>query len=336
MNKQTIFFRKPIPITHTTAIAGPKEGQGPLYKYFDYILDDDLLKQKSHEHAEIELQLRTIRNLLNKAKLSDHEVDCVFGGDLMDEIIGCNFAMRDIDIPFLGLYNACATFGESVILGAAMIDAGYYEKVVCTTTSHFATAERQYRFPLELGSQRTPLSQWTVTGGAGILLQNTVDKEYPVKVTCGTVGKVIDYGVSDANDMGAVMAPAAMHTMVTHFKETGRSPEYYDMIATGDLGHGGSKLLRELMAEEGYTLGNNYTDCGILIFNKEGQKVEQGGSGACCSTLVFSSYIFSKLMCGTIKRVLLVPTGALLSKTSALQKETIPAIAHAVSIEVIG
>lgn len=336
MRKQTLFFDKPVIITHTASIAGPKEGEGPLRKYFDYIMEDDLLKQKSHEHAEIEMQLHVIRNLLNKAKLAEQDVDCVLGGDLMDEIIGCNFALRESDIPFLGLYNACATFGESLILGAVLVNSGYMDKVVCTTTSHFATAERQYRFPLELGSQRTPLSQWTVTGAASVLLQNSDEKSTgKVCVTCGTIGKVIDYGVSDANDMGAVMAPAAMHTLITHFKETGREPSYYDLIVTGDLGHGGSKILAELLNEKGYELKENYTDCGILIFNKEAQQVEQGGSGACCSTLVFASYIYNKLQNGTLKKVLLVPTGALLSKTSSLQGETIPAIAHAVSIEVI-
>jgi len=335
MNKQTIIYKNPVAITHTSSIAGPKEGEGPLGKYFDYVLKDDLMKQKSHEHAEIEMQLHAIRNVLNKAKLGDQDVDCVFGGDLMDEIIGCNFAMRDIDIPYFGVYTACATFGEGLILGAAMVDSGYMDKVVCTTTSHFATAERQYRFPLELGSQRTPLSQWTVTGAACALLQKSDKKEDDIRITCGTIGKVIDFGVSDANDMGAVMAPAAMHTLIEHFKDTGRDPSYYDLIATGDLGHAGSRLLIELMQEKGYELGDNYTDCGTLIFNREAQNVEQGGSGACCNTLVFASYIYSKLKSGTLKKVLLVPTGALLSKTSTLQGETIPAIAHAVSIEVI-
>lgn len=336
MNRQTIYFDNPVVITHTAAIAGPKEGEGPLKKYYDYILSDDLLRQKSHEHAEIELQLHAIRCIQNKAKLGDIDIDCVFAGDLMDEIIGCNFAMRELDIPFLGLYNACATFGESLLMGAAMINAGYFNNAICSTTSHFATAERQYRFPLELGSQRTPLSQWTVTGAAGVLLQNRENAgQCKIKITCGTIGKVVDYGVSDANDMGAVMVPAAMHTMIEHFKDTGRKPEYYDLIATGDLGHAGSRVLQKLMSEKGYDLKDNYTDCGILVYNREAQNVIQGGSGACCSTLVFSSYIYAKLKSGIYKKVLLVPTGALLSKTSSLQGETIPAIAHAVSIEVL-
>lgn len=336
MNKQTIYFKNPVIITQTSTIAGPKEGEGPLGKHFDYVLKDDLLQQKSHEHAEIEMQLRSIRNLLNKAHLGEQDVDCVFGGDLMDEIIGCNFALREMDIPFLGLYNACATFGESLIIGASMVSAGYFDRVICTTTSHFATAERQYRFPLELGSQRTPLSQWTVTGaGCALLQKGDTSTTGEVAITCGTIGKVTDYGVTDANDMGAVMVPAAMHTLIEHFKDTGREPSYYDLILTGDLGHAGSRLLQELMKEKGYDLGDNYSDCGVLIFNREAQDVVQGGSGACCSTLVFAGYVYKKLRSGTLKRVLLVPTGALLSKTSSLQGETIPAIAHAVSIEVV-
>lgn len=333
MKNQTIFFNSPIAITRTSTIAGPKEGEGPLRNYFDYVLKDDLLGQKSHEHAEIEMQLRAIRNVLNQAKISESDIDCVMGGDLLDEIIGCNFAMRELNIPFLGMYNACATYGEALILGAAMIDAGYMDKVIATTTSHYATAERQYRFPLELGSQRTPLAQWTVTGAGCSLLEKSDDIR--VKITCGTIGKVVDYGVSDANDMGAVMVPAAMDTLIQHFKDTGRDPSYYDMIATGDLGHAGARLLQKLITKQGYKLTTNYTDCGILIFNREGQDVGQGGSGACCSNLVFNGYIYTQLRRGTLKKVLLVPTGALLSKTSALQGESIPAIAHAVSIEVI-
>lgn len=331
--KRTLYFGNSIAVTCTSSIAGPKEGQGPLKKYFDYILQDDILGQKSHEEAEIMMQLQCIKQLLNKAKLREKDVDCTFGGDLLDEIIGCNFAMRELDIPFIGLYNACATFGSSLIVAAALLQAEYLDRAICTTTSHFATAERQYRFPLELGSQRTPLSQWTVTGAGCSLLERS--HELGVKVTCGTIGRVVDYGVTDANDMGAVMAPAALDTLVAHLSDTGRNEEYYDVIATGDLGHGGSRLLQVLAKKEGLKLENNYTDCGILIFNREGQDVGQGGSGACCSNLVFNSYFHKQLYRGTIKKMLLLPTGALLSKVSSLQGETIPAIAHAVSIEVV-
>ena len=334
MKGQTIFFKEPVPITYTSAIAGPKEGEGPLQRYFDYVMKDDILGQKSHEEAEIMMQLQSIKNVMNKARVDISQIDCVFAGDLLDEIIGCNFAMRDLDIPFLGLYNACATFGEALIMGAAMIDAGYMNRVICSTTSHFATAERQYRFPLELGSQRTPLSQWTVTGAACSMLEKGGSSD--IKITAGTIGKVMDYGVTDANDMGAVMAPAAMDTIVAHLNDTGRDVNYYDLIVTGDLGHAGSRLLQTIiMKEHGILLDKNYSDCGILIYNREAQDVGQGGSGACCSNLVFNSYIIDQMQKGIIKKLLLVPTGALLSKISSLQGETIPSIAHAVSIEVM-
>ncbi len=333
MKNRTIFFQKPVCIAETATIAGPKEGEGPLRNYFHNILSNDILGQKSFERAEIKMHIYVIKNLLNRMRLTEDDIDCVFCGDLLDEIIGCNYTMREFDIPFMGLYNACATFGEALIIGSTMINAGYMKKVICSTTSHFSTAERQYRYPLELGSQRTPLSQWTVTGAGCSLL--TADDTSRIKIVAGTLGRVVDYGVADANDMGAAMAPAAMDTIVAHFKDTGRNPDYYDLIVTGDLGHSGSRILQKLVKDKGYDLGDNYTDCGILIYNREGQDVMQGGSGACCCNLVFNSYIYSQLKRGKLKKVLFIPTGALVSKVSSLQGETIPAIAHAVDIEVL-
>lgn len=333
MQGQTLFFNKPVSVTAVATIAGPKEGEGPLKDYFDYILKDDILKQKSFEHAEIEMQRRVVKQLLNKAKITESETDAVFAGDLLDEIIGCNFAMREFEIPFFGLYNACATFGEALILGASMLQSGLMQKAVCTTTSHFATAERQYRFPLELGNQRSPLAQWTVTGAGACLL--SAEEKRGIKITAATVGKVVDYGVSDANDMGAVMLPATLDTLDAHFRDTGRKPDYYDMIVTGDLGHAGGRLLLSMVKEKGYNLDENYTDCGILVYNREAQGVGQGGSGAGCSSLVFCAYLYKLMERGLKRKILLIPTGALLSKTSSLQGETIPAIAHAVSLEVI-
>lgn len=333
MKKRTIVFNKPVSIIETSTIAGPKEGEGPLKDYYHNVLSNDTLGQKSFEHAEIKMHTYAIKNLLNRTHLTEQDIDCVFCGDLLDEIIGCNYTMREFDIPFMGLYNACATFGEALILGATMINAGYMDKVICSTSSHFSTAERQYRYPLELGSQRTPLAQWTVTG-AGCSLLSAKDTS-KIKITMATLGRVVDFGVTDANDLGAAMAPAAMDTLVAHFKDTARSPTYYDLIVTGDLGHSGSRILQKLMKEKNYELNDNYTDCGILIFNREAQDVQQGGSGACCCNLVFNSYIYTQLKRGKYKKVLLVPTGALLSKVSSLQGESIAAIAHAVAIEVL-
>jgi stage V sporulation protein AD len=329
----TIIFKNPVYIEDTTTIAGPKEGEGPLKEYFHNILDNDLMGQKSYELAEIKMHIYAIKNILNKTKLTENDIDCVYCGDLLDEIIGCNYTMREFNIPFIGLYNACASYGEALILGATMIDGGYMDRVLCSTTSHFSTAERQYRFPLELGSQRTPLAQWTVTG-AGITMLSSKDMS-KIRITSVTIGKVVDYGIDDANNMGAAMAPAALDTIIKHLKDTNKKIEDYDLIATGDLGHAGSRLLEKLILDKGYNLHDNYTDCGVLIYNREGQNVGQGGSGAGCSSLVFNSYIYTQMKRGRYKKVLLVPTGALVSKISSLQGETMPAIAHAIAIEVV-
>ncbi len=332
MKNQTIFFENPVYIAETATIAGPKESQGPLKKYFHYCLKDDLLKQKSHEHAEIKMHLGAINQLFSRCGIQSSDVDVCFAGDLLDEIISSNFTMRETDVPFLGMYNACATLAESYIVASSMISTGLIKNAVCSVSSHFATAERQYRYPLELGSQRTPLAQWTVTAAAATYL--TKEKLSDVKITCGTIGKVTDYGVKDANDMGGVMAPAALSTLSAHLSATETTTEDYDLILTGDLGHSGSRLLKMLAKDKGIRLEDNYTDCGVLIYNREAQNVGQGGSGACCCGLVFNSYVYSMLKQGKYKRVLFMPTGALLSKTSSLQGESIPAICHAVCIEV--
>lgn len=330
MKNHTIFFKNDILIENTATIVGPKEHQGPIGKYFDKYVNDDLLGQKSHETAETKLHISTIKYLLNKSGLKDRDIDLCISGDLLDEISGCNFTMREFDIPFMGAYNACATYGEALILASNLLDSGNFERIICSTSSHFSTAERQYRFPLELGNQRTPLSQWTATG-VGATLLNRMNG--CIKIESATIGRVIDYGVTDANDMGAAMAPAARETMLAHFEGTSRGPDYYDLILTGDLGEAGHRLLILLMEEKGVKLKDNYSDCGILLFNRAGQDVGQGGSGTACSSTIFNSYVYKKMLCGELKRVLLIPTGALVSKTSNLQGESIPGIAHAVSFE---
>lgn len=331
MKNHTIFFKNDILIENTATIVGPKEHQGPMGKYFDKFVNDDLLGQKSYEHAETRLHISALRYLLNKSGLTDHEIDLCISGDLLDEICGSNFTMRDFDIPFMGVYNACATFGEALIFASSLLDTGNFERIICSTSSHFSTAERQYRFPLELGNQRTPLAQWTVTGVGATLLNR--DKGC-VRIESATIGRVVDYGVTDANDMGAAMAPAARETLLAHLEGTSRDPDYYDLILTGDLGEAGHRLLKLLMEEKGVRLSDdNYTDCGILIFNRQGQDVGQGGSGAGCSSSVFNGYVYKKMLQGELRRVLLIPTGALVSKTSNLQGESIPGIAHAVSFE---
>jgi stage V sporulation protein AD len=334
MNPQTIFFKTPIYLADTATIAGPKEAEGPLGKYFDKHVEDDLLGQDSYELAEAMFHQTCIKYLLNKAKLSASDIDLCIAGDLSEGSYSTNFALRDLDIPFLGVYNACASFGSALIAGATFIDSGHMEKVICSTSSHFSSAERQFRFPLEYGNQRTPLSQWTVTGAGSALLssatlgENTTRK---IKIDCATIGSIVDFGLTDLNDMGSAMAPSAQSTLVKHFRETKRQPSYYDLILTGDLGEGGSRLLRVLMEKEGYPLGENYHDGGALIYNRSAQNTNQGGSGAGCNNIVFNGYVYKKMLSGHYKRVLLVPTGALVSRTSGLQSQTVPAIAHAVS-----
>lgn len=330
MKNNTIFFKKDILIESTATIVGPKEYEGPLGKYFDKHLKDDLIGQKSYERAETRLHISTIRYLLNKARRDESSVDLCIMGDLLDEISGCNFTMREFNAPYFGVYNACATFGEALIIGATMLESEVANRVICSTSSHFSTAERQYRFPLELGNQRTPLSQWTVTGVGATMLNK---ERGCVRLESATLGRVVDYGVTDANDMGAAMAPAARDTLINHLEGTSRDVDYYDLILTGDLGEAGHRLLKLLMEEKGIPLGENYSDTGIMIYNRIGQDVCQGGSGAGCSSTVFNSFVYKKLENGELNRVLLIPTGALVSKTSNLQGESIPGIAHAVSFE---
>ena len=334
MLNHTIIFRKPVFINDTSTVAGPKEGEGPLGKYFTSILKDDLIRQKSHEAAEIKIHTSSINQLLNKSGCKPEEIDCCFCGDILDEIISSSFTMREIDTPFFGIYNACATFGEGLILGATMVSTETMNRVICSVSSHFATAERQYRYPLELGSQRTPLAQWTVTGSAASLLENT--NKSGIAIMSGTIGKIVDFGVTDANNMGAAMAPAALDTLMSHLSDTNRDIDYYDLIMTGDLGHAGSRLLQTMAKNKGIELtSDRYTDGGILIFNREGQNVGQGGSGPSCSALCFNGYVYNMMKIGKYKKVLVITTGALLSKTSSLQGESIPGIAHAVDIEVV-
>lgn len=330
MNHQTVFFKKPVYIRDTSSTVGPKEAEGPLAKYFDRRLGDDLLNQKSYELAESKMMEQNLRHLLSKSGIEARDIDACFLGDLLDELMACNYAMKELDIPFIGVYNACASFGAALYIGATSIEAGYMKKVICATSSHFSSAERQYRYPLELGNQRTPLSQWTVTATGAVLLD---EHSGNVRVESATIGKVVDFGVTDANDMGGAMAPSACDTLKAHFAGTKRDPSYYDAIFTGDLGEAGSRVLKKLMRDVGYDMEENYHDCGGLIFNNAAQKVEQGGSGAGCSSSVFAGYIYKKMLEGEYKRVLLAPTGALVSKVSNLQGQTIPAITHAVSFE---
>ncbi|MGY0372515.1 stage V sporulation protein AD [Clostridium sp. JNZ J1-5] len=330
VGKQTVRLDSKPKIIATTSIVGPKEGDGPLKDYFDVILQDDLNGQDSFEKAESSIMYKAVQETLKKANLEEKDIHYLVAGDLLNQTAASNFAARDVDIPFLGLYGACSTMSESLGVASILIDGDFADYAIATTSSHFSSAERQFRFPLEMGSQRTPTAQWTVTGSGAMLLSKEGNFPY---VTYVTVGKIKDYGQTDPNDMGSAMAPAAVDTLKQHFQDTGRRPEDYDLIATGDLGKVGKKITKELIKEYGYDISNNYIDCGDEIFDKERQKVQAGGSGCGCSAVVSCGYIYKNMLKGNFKRALIVSTGALMSPTTSLQGESIPGIAHAVSIE---
>ena len=326
---QTVFLKnKPI-IIGNYSIVGPKEGKGPLRDYFSKIEEDDLFGQKTYEKAERTMIEQSLRGAVENAGIKFGDVRLFLSGDLLNQIISSSYAARSFDIPYVGVFGACSTMAESLALGACLVDGGLFDTVACATSSHFSTAERQFRFPLELGNQRPPTSQWTVTGSGSTILSC---KGHGPRITCATFGKVTDYGINDVNNMGAAMAPAAMNTLIAHFKDTNTMPEDYDLILSGDLGKLGSEILIDLMEDHGYKLGLNYKDCGQIIF-KRNQNVLMGGSGCGCSATVFNSIILDKIKKGEYKKVLFMATGALLSTTSSQQGESIPGIAHAVVIE---
>lgn len=330
VGKHTIKLQNPPKIISTFSIVGPKEGQGPIKDYFHEIIDDDTLGKDSFEKAESEMMYTAIKSAINGANLKEEDIDYLLAGDLLNQNISSSFAAREMNVPFIGLYGACSTMSESLSLASLFIDGGFANYVVAATSSHFSSAERQFRFPLEYGSQRCTTAQWTVTGSGAMVLGR--EGNYP-EVTYVTTGIVKDYGEKDSNNMGAAMAPAAVDTLYNHFKDTGRQPGDYDVIATGDLGIVGKEIAIKLLLEYGYDVKNNYVDCGEIIFDSKKQKTDAGGSGCGCSASVTCGYFYKKLLQKEIKSLLLVSTGALMSTTSSLQGESIPGIAHAVAIE---
>lgn len=327
---QSLRFKGPITITETAAIAGPKEGQGPLKSDFDRIHDDILAGADSWEKAESEYLKEAIGLVLTKTKKQADEIDFIFAGDLLNQCTGSSYGAISFNRPFFGIFGACSTFGEGLGLGSALIDGGFATSVIAAASSHFCSAEKQFRFPLELGTQRPPTASWTVTGCGAALLSEGGNGPY---VTGMTVGKMVDLGIKDAGNMGAAMAPSAADSLMNHFNDFGRAPEYYDLIITGDLGFVGMSLLKDLLKREGVTLGNNYNDCGAMIFSPKTQDTHAGGSGCGCSAITFSGHIMKRLRAGEIKKVLLCPTGALFSPTSSQQGQSIPGICHCVAVE---
>ncbi|MBR3874120.1 MAG: stage V sporulation protein AD [Clostridia bacterium] len=321
-------------ITGSAACVGRKEGEGPLGEHFDFIAKDEMVGQESFELAEKQLYLDAIRKAIRKGGSRPEEVQFLLGGDLLNQIITASFSARDLGIPFIGLYGACSTMAESLALGSMLLDGEHASQVVCAASSHFCTAERQYRYPLEFGTQRSPTAQWTVTGAGASLLSLSPAVPVLAHVTQICMGRVVDLGITDANNMGAAMAPAAADTLLAFFADTHTQPDDYDLIVTGDLGQVGHDLLMQLMREQRRPLpGDRYTDCGLLIYDRKAQDVHAGGSGCGCSASVLNAYLLPMLQRREIRRMLFMATGALMSLTSSQQGESIPGIAHAVLLE---
>lgn len=327
---QTFKLDNPVTIFETASIVGKKEADGPLAKYFDVCLQDEFFGEKTWEKAESKMIKFAIETVIRKSNIAVSDIDYLLAGDLLNQCISSSFGIRDFEIPFLGIFGACSTFVEGMMIGSMLLDGGAGNHALAATSSHFCSAEKQFRFPLELGNQRPPTSQWTVTGSSAAVLSKSGTGPF---ITNVTPGKIVDRGITDANNMGSAMAPAAVSTILTHLKDTGRKPTYYDAIITGDLGHIGKSIVLDLCKTEGVQLSSVYNDCGVLMFDKEKQDTHSGGSGCACCGTVFSGYFFNQLKEKKIKKMLLVATGALMNSTSTQQGESIPGIAHAISIE---
>ena len=316
-------------ITHWASVSGKKESEGPLATYFDVTSQDTFFGQKTWEQAEKQMQKLALDTLMKKAGLHRQQVGMAFSGDLLNQCIGSSFTLRNTGIPHLGLYGACSTMAESLLLASMTVSGGFSDRVVAMTSSHFASSERQYRFPLGYGGQRPPTAQWTVTGSGAALVCSAGTGP---RIESCTVGTVTDLGIKDANNMGAAMAPAAYDTIRSHFDDLGVTAEDFDLIVTGDLGQLGKEVLLELARRDGLSLGGRLTDCGTMVFDQVTQDVHSGGSGCGCSAITLCGYLLDKLNKGKLSRILFCGTGALLSPTSTQQGLPIPGVCHAVSI----
>lgn len=330
IGKRSFSFGIPPTITTWASVAGKKEKEGPLGGYFDHTHKDTYFGQKTWEQGEKRMQQLTLQTLAKKAGMHQSDFGAVFSGDLLNQCIGSSFTLRNTGIPHLGLYGACSTMAESLLMAAMTVGGGFLDCVVAMTSSHFASSERQYRFPLGYGGQRTPTSQWTVTGAGAVLVRKAGSGP---KVTSCTIGTVTDYGITDANNMGAAMAPAAFSTIKAHFNDLRLSPDDYDLIVTGDLGQLGKEILLTMAQNEGLQIGGKLTDCGTLVYDVLKQDVHAGGSGCGCSAITLCGYLLDQLQTGKLGRILFCGTGALLSPTSTQQGLPIPGICHAVCIE---
>ncbi|MDD2189355.1 MAG: stage V sporulation protein AD [Eubacteriales bacterium] len=340
LGKQSFQFPFRPRIIGSCSIVGEKEGKGPMAKWFDLILEDDTFGEKTWEKAESKMLKQAILIALQKSGHEKENIDTMLSGDLINQLMSSSFMARDLSIPYLGIYGACSTMTESMILGSMMIDGGYASNILIGASSHYCTAERQFRMPLEHGNQRPPSAQWTSTAAGGMVLSSddkgdsAVTQGQQVKeiyITHATPGKIIDTGITDSNQMGPAMVPAAVDTIVRHLTDTGRSPDYYDIILTGDLGLIGKEIAIDLLNGAGLNVANVYDDCGAMMYDKK-QDTHSGGSGCGCSASIFCGYVYREMRAGKIKNALLVSTGALLSTISSQQGESIPGIAHAVAV----
>ena len=333
LGKQSVNLKKPVYIIDSASIVGKKEGEGPLGELFDLVGVDDMFGSQSWEEAESTLQKEALGTALRKAGWKQEDVRFLFAGDLLGQEIATSFGLMDFELPLFGLYGACSTCGLSITLASLVISGGFAEKAACVTSSHFASAEKEFRFPLGYGNQRPLSATWTVTGSGAFVLAADKGGKARAKITGLTPGKIVDYGLKDSMNMGACMAPAAASTIEQHLKDFGRKPDYYDKIITGDLGTVGQTVLIDLLTKKGIDISGQHMDCGIEIFDAKEQDTHAGGSGCGCSAVTLSAYILKMLEEGVWKHVLFAPTGALLSKTSFNEGQNVPGIAHAVVLE---
>ncbi len=338
VGKQSILFQNAPYIIATASVAGKKESEGPLGSLFDIVNEDPMFGQNTWEEAESELMKEAAEKVLMKAGLANSDIRYLVGGDLLGQLIATSFGIAELEIPMLGIYGACSTMGEAMSIGAMLVDGGYADRILAITSSHFAGAEKQFRFPLDYGNQRPYSATWTVTGSGAVIITDGDKKtsnpaEADVVIKGVTTGKIVDYGIKDSMNMGAAMAPAAFETIKQNLEDFGLQPSHYDRIITGDLGAVGSKILIDLLLEAGYDISKNHMDCGVEIFDENKQDTHAGGSGCGCSAITFAGYIYRKLKTREWKRVLFLPTGALLSQVSFNEGKTVPGIAHAVMVE---
>ncbi len=331
MKTQTVYLKQKPCILGWGSAVGKKESEGPLRDTFGQVFPDSRAGQKTWEEGESVFQRTAIELAMERARVKPEQIQAIFGGDLLNQCVSTSCSLKDLHIPFFGLYGACSTMAEGLGLGAILCDGGYAEYGAAITSSHFCTSERQFRTPLEYGGQRAPTAQWTATAAGAIVLGRSGSD---IRVTHMTVGQMIDRNLTDVNNMGAAMAPAAVSTLTSHFRDTGRQPDDYDLIVTGDLGKLGKEIVKHFMKRNGYDLSGNYDDCGVLLYDGEKQDVHCGGSGCGCSAAVLCGYLLGELERGNLRRLLFCGTGALHSTLSLQQGQSIPGICHAVAIEV--